>query len=101
MRLSSALALLLATLPSALADVEFSSPAAGKSVPGGTAFTVTWTDSGAAPALVDLTSYQLVLFTGSNTQPQQLLALKQATFAAGNTVSVTVPLNTGAATKNA
>lgn len=101
MRPSDALIFLLATIPSAFADVKFTSPAAGLSVPGGTTFTVTWTDSGSAPALADLTSYQLFLFSGSNAQPAQLVSLKNAAFAAGNTVTVTVPIGAGGTTKNA
>lgn len=95
MRLSDTLVFLLATVPSVLADVKFTSPAAGASVQGGTTFTVTWTDSGTAPSLSDLTAYQLFLFSGSNAQPQQLTLLKNAAFATGNTVTVTVPVGIG------
>ena len=102
MRASNALNLLLAGVPLAFADVEFTVPAAGASVAGGTAFTVTWTDSGSAPSISDLTSYQLFLESGSNTAPQQLYALSAAgLFSAGNTLTVTVPVTTGGTGTNA
>jgi hypothetical protein len=53
----------------ALADVSFTAPAAGALVRGGSPFEITWTDSGEAPALADLTSYQLLLYSGSNANP--------------------------------
>jgi hypothetical protein len=101
MRPAEALVFLLGSVSSVLADVKFTSPAAGTSVPGGTSFSITWTDSGTAPSLSDLTSYQLFLFTGSNAQPQQLTLLKNAAFTAGNTVTVTVPVGTGGTTPSA
>ncbi|PBP17849.1 putative beta-1,6-glucan boisynthesis protein (Knh1) [Diplocarpon rosae] len=95
MRLAHALILLAPALPWVSADVKFTVPAAGASIAGGAAFTVAWEDSGEAPALADLTSYTLFLFSGSNNVPAQLLSLKDATFAAGSTVSVTVPVGSG------
>jgi len=101
MRPADVLVFLLASVPSVLADVKFTSPAAAASVPGGTSFSITWTDSGTAPSLSDLTSYQLFLFTGSNASPQQLILLKNGAFTAGNTVTVIVPVETGGPTPNA
>lgn len=102
MRPSDTLVFILASIPSVIADVKFSVPAAGAPVPGGTSFAVTWTDSGVAPSISDLTAYQLFLFTGSNAQPQQLSLLANAAFSAGNTITVTVPVGIGASTpKNA
>ncbi|KUJ19124.1 uncharacterized protein LY89DRAFT_706012 [Mollisia scopiformis] len=101
MRFSSGLLFLVASAPLAIAYPEFTVPAAGASVPGGTAFTVTWKDSGSAPSNADLTTYTLFLFSGSNATPQQLYQLAASTIAAGSTVSVTVPLGTGGATTNA
>lgn len=95
MRLSNPLFLLASAASWAAGDVKFTAPAAGASIPAGTALAVTWADSGDAPALVDLTSYTLFLFSGSNAAPAQLLQLSTATFAAGNTVRVTVPAGTG------
>jgi hypothetical protein len=101
MRPSNALFFLAATAPLALADVEFTVPAAGASVAGGTAFTVTWKDSGDAPSLSDLSAYQLLLYSGSNTAPQQLYSLSTGSFSSGNTLTVTVPVGTGGSTTNA
>lgn len=101
MRLPSAILVLLASAPVALCYPAFSVPAAGASLPGGTAFTVTWADQGTAPSVSDLTSYTLFLFSGSNASPQQLYQLAASTFAAGDTVSVTVPVATGGTGTNA
>lgn len=98
MRSVTTFILLLGLLPSVLADVKFTSPSAGLAVPGGVEFTITWTDSGTAPSLSDLSAYQLFLFTGSNTQPQQLSLLSNGVFTAAPSVSVTVPVGTGAST---
>jgi len=100
MRSSTAFFLLAAIAPSALAYPAFSVPAAGASVPGGSAFTVTWKDSGDAPALADLSAYQLFLFTGSNTAPTQLISLSTGAFTA-NTLTVTVPVGTAGSKTNA
>ncbi|KAL3423990.1 hypothetical protein PVAG01_05736 [Phlyctema vagabunda] len=103
MRYASNPLLFLAALCSYVyADVEFTVPAAGASVAGGTAFTVTWTDSGDAPSLSDLAGYQLMLYTGSNATPQQLYAISTGTHAAaGATVKVTIPVGTGGSVTNA
>ena len=58
--------LLAALTPSALADVKFTTPAAGASVPAGGTFAVEWKDSGTAPSVSDLASYQLFLCAGGN-----------------------------------
>lgn len=102
MRSSTALVLLLASVPSALGDVLFTSPAAGASVAGGTIVTVSWKDSGDAPALADLVSYQLFLYSGSNEVPQQLVALAvdTPTFTAGSSVKVTIPVGAGGTGSN-
>lgn len=61
------LILLLAVLaPVSLATVEFTSPIAGATVAGGSTITVEWKDSGEAPSISDLTSYQLFLCAGGN-----------------------------------
>jgi len=101
MRPLNALLFLVAIAPLALADVQFVSPAAGVSVPGGTAFSVTWSDSGTAPSISDLTAFQLFLFTGSNASPQQLYSLGNAAFTAGSSLSVTIPTTIGGSTANA
>lgn len=55
-------------LPSALAAVSMTVPAAGASVPN-TGFTITWVESGDAPSITDITGYVLYLYTGPNTAP--------------------------------
>jgi hypothetical protein len=92
---------LVASAPFAWADVKFTVPAPGASVPGGAAFTVTWVDSGDAPSISDLTTYQLFLYSGSNAAPQQLYSITTAVFNAGNTLSVTVPVGIGGESTNA
>jgi hypothetical protein len=84
----------------ALADVKFTVPAPGVSIPGGTAFSVAWVDPGDAPSISDLTSYQLFLYSGSNAAPQQLHSITTASFSAGNTFSVTVPVSIGGESTN-
>jgi hypothetical protein len=49
-----------------VADVHFLTPAAGDSVVGDGALSVTWEDSGTAPPLSELTTYQLFLCAGGN-----------------------------------
>lgn len=93
---------LLASWPLAFADVKITSPAAGATIPGGTAVTITWADSGVAPAITDLAGYTILLYSGSNAAPVSLLALTSGTFAATpNSASVTIPVTIGGATANA
>ncbi|KAI9791071.1 MAG: hypothetical protein M1816_004302 [Peltula sp. TS41687] len=90
------LLLFLAITPFTIADVEFTSPAAGASIPGGTAIKVQWKDSGDAPSTSDLKSYQLFLCAGSNENPTQLVALStDGLFSAGNTASSIQPIQLG------
>lgn len=73
MRLRRALLFLFASVPLAFGDVVFTVPStAGDSFPGGSPFTVKWADSGVAPSISDLTTYQLALYTGSNTAPVRI-----------------------------
>lgn len=51
--------------PFAFADVKFTTPAAGGSVAAGT-ISVQWTESGVAPSISDLSTYQLFLMVGGN-----------------------------------
>ena len=98
---TAALSFLLTSFPSLIsADVEFTAPAAGASIRGGSTFTVSWKDSGDAPSISDLTSYQLFLFSGSNAAPFQLTLLEDATFAAGNSITATVPATLGGSGTN-
>ena len=59
------LALLAALLPLTFADVEFTTPGAGKSVSGLT-LDVEWKDSGDKPKLSELATYQMFLCAGGN-----------------------------------
>ncbi|RQM06077.1 hypothetical protein DH86_00002383 [Scytalidium sp. 3C] len=92
---------LLAAMPFAMADVSFTVPAAGAPIPGGTSITITWTDSSTAPPISELSAYQLFLYSGSNTAPQQLYSLGQGTFAQGNSFTATIPTGVGGTGTNA
>ena len=50
----------------ALADVQFTKPAAGTSLAGGGTLAVAWKESGTAPAITTFNSYQLFLMAGGN-----------------------------------
>ena len=85
--------LLAALSPYALADVKFTIPAAGATVAVGT-LSVTWTDSGTAPALSTLSSYTLdVMVGGNDAATMAAVASIDATglFTTGNTASGVVP----------
>ena len=88
------LGLILSLAPLAVvADVEFTSPAAGASVPAGT-IDVAWQESGIAPAITDLTAYTLVLMVGGNNDGDQLALTtftSQGTFATGDNATGTIP----------
>lgn len=89
--------LVIACSPFTLADVEFTSPAPGDEVAGGTTLRVQWKDSGDAPSLADLKSYKLFLCAGGNANPVQLAALtEQGVFSTGNSASGTVSASIGA-----
>ena len=60
------LTLLAAVAPYAFADVEFTSPSAGASAVGGELLQIAWKDSGTAPPITQLQSYQLFLCAGGN-----------------------------------
>ena len=58
--LITSLFLLTAWVPFAIADVEFTSPAAGNSIPGGgKTLSVTWKESGDDPPISTFTTYTL------------------------------------------
>jgi hypothetical protein len=86
--------LILSLAPlAAVADVEFTSPPAGASVPVGT-IDVAWNDSGIAPSIKDLTAYTLILMVGGNEDGNQLALTtftSQGTFATGNDATGTIP----------
>lgn len=60
------LALFATLAPLVSADIQFTSPAAGTTLTGGSALVIEWKDSGESPALADLTTYELFLFAGGN-----------------------------------
>ena len=122
------LLLLAAVAPYTLADVEFTSPAAGATVTGGSTLDVEWKDSGTSPPISSFSTYQLFLCAGGNdagsfvstqnacTQIRLGLVVQQLTFqsqlplvplstngeySAGNTAAGTVQVGIGAPTKNA
>lgn len=96
------LALSAALLPFASADVKVTSPAAGASIPAGSV-TITWADSGTAPALSQLQSYTIQLVVGGNDASTQLplttLANSQL-FSAGNSITATIPAGLAGNTAN-
>ena len=72
------LSLLAALAPSfVFADVQFTSPAAGGSIPAG-AITVKWAESGTAPSISQLASYTITLMVGGNTDSNAVRALLSA-----------------------
>lgn len=50
----------------ALADVQFTQPAAGSTMQGGTTLQVAWKESGKSPAISTFSTYQLFLMCGGN-----------------------------------
>ncbi len=52
-----------------LGDIEFTKPAGGASVTGGSTLSIEWKDSGDAPSIADLQSYTLFLCAGGNENP--------------------------------
>ncbi|TVY46814.1 Cell wall synthesis protein [Lachnellula occidentalis] len=102
MHLPGALVFLATLAPLASAIPVFSSPAAAASLPGGTSMTVEWKDDGTAPAIADLASYQLFLYSGSGTAPTQLYAAaSNGVYTTGNSATVTIPVGVGGSTTNA
>lgn len=66
MRLVAFFVLLTTLLPPVHADIKFTSPAGGETFSGGGSIRAAWADSGDAPSISDLTSYQLFLCAGGN-----------------------------------
>jgi hypothetical protein len=86
------------------ADVKFTSPSAGQTLQGGSAITVSWTDSGNDPAISELTTYTIMLCAGGN-DPGTYLPLTTLTttgrFSQGNKITATIPANIGDSVQNA
>ncbi|KAF2002264.1 hypothetical protein P154DRAFT_521089 [Amniculicola lignicola CBS 123094] len=70
------------------ADVEFTSPKAGATLTAGSTITVEWKESGDAPKIADLTTYQLFLCAGGN-EAASILQLIELTAIGGSTFEVT------------
>jgi hypothetical protein len=86
------------------ADVEFITPKPGATLKGGGAIEIEWKDSGEAPSVSDLQTYELFLCAGGNDAASmiQLTAITTAgQFAVGNKALGTVGIGIGADTKNA
>ncbi|KAI4230414.1 MAG: hypothetical protein L6R36_000043 [Xanthoria steineri] len=98
-------ACLLATLlPLALADVQFTSPAAGATLAAASPIAIKWKDSGDGTALTDLTTYTLFLCAGGNDAASfiQLAPItEKGLFSTGNAASGTVAATVGGPDKNA
>ncbi|QDS69771.1 hypothetical protein FKW77_010287 [Venturia effusa] len=90
--------LLSAILPLVHADVKFTSPAGGETFTGGGSIKAAWTDSGNAPSISDLSTYQLFLCAGGN-DPGTFIQLASITekglFSNGNTAEGTVAAGVG------
>ncbi|KXL44687.1 hypothetical protein M433DRAFT_162285 [Acidomyces richmondensis BFW] len=96
------LAPFIALSPFALADVQFTSPAAGASLPAGS-ITVTWKDSGTSPAISQLTTYTLTLMVGGNTDSNSLpltTITANGDFSSGNSITGTISPGLAGSTKN-
>ena len=57
---------LVALLPLALADVEFSSPSAGESIPAGSNIFIKWTDHHGGTPISELSGYTIFLIAGGD-----------------------------------
>ncbi|KAK0363952.1 Cell wall synthesis protein kre9 precursor [Friedmanniomyces endolithicus] len=98
----SAVSLLAALTPYALADVLVTSPAAGAQLPFGN-IQVTWKDSGVAPALSALTTYTIQLVVGgqeASSQRPLVTCANNALFSAGSTATCVVGQGAAASTAN-
>ncbi|APA15282.1 predicted protein [Sclerotinia sclerotiorum 1980 UF-70] len=103
MRLSQAL-VLAASAPFAIAYPKFAAPAAGAVETAGTAFTVTWADSGDAPSIADISTYSLAVCAGSSSGADiKVITTVSATVSMGSTLTttVTVPATSGESVTNA
>ena len=115
--------LLAALIPLTLADVQFTSPAAGTTLQAGKPIIANWKDSGDGTALKDLETYVLFLCAGGNDEASIVGVLfhhdrfsltdhhflqvqiapinANGQFSTGNTASATVAANLGGPAKNA
>lgn len=66
------LILLTALASSAIADVEFVTPAAGSTVAGAKTLSVTWKESGVKPPITSFTTYTMFLVAGGDEVESQV-----------------------------
>ncbi|KAL9527403.1 Cell wall synthesis protein [Sphaerulina musiva] len=102
MRSSTLLPVIATLAATVLADVKFTSPAPGASIPAGT-LTVKWEESGDTPKISDLSTYTLQLMVGGNTDASSVGLLSLSTkgsHAQGTTAQGTVPANIAGTLKN-
>ncbi|KAF2260706.1 hypothetical protein CC78DRAFT_472153 [Lojkania enalia] len=96
---------LVAALGLVSADVQFTSPKAGAKITGGSAVVVEWKDSGDSPAISDLTTYQLFLCAGGDTEDTYDTLYTMVTAGqfsiTGNKATSTIGLGLGDDTTNA
>ncbi|KAI4205588.1 MAG: hypothetical protein LQ350_000367 [Teloschistes chrysophthalmus] len=91
-------------LPLAFADIQFTSPAAGATLPVAKPITARWKDSGDGTALTDLATYTLFLCAGGNDAATilQVAAINaNGQFSTGNEASATVAAAVGGTDTNA
>ncbi|KAF1987450.1 hypothetical protein K402DRAFT_392712 [Aulographum hederae CBS 113979] len=98
------LTLLAACAPFVLADVKFTTPRAGASIPVGT-LAIAWAEGSAEPPLSDLTTYSLFLCAGGNeegTYHDVLAIVPNGNFQqGGNAAQGTITAGLGGSDKNA
>lgn len=66
MLIRSLLALLATAAPYAFADVKITTPAPAAQLTAGSELSVGWVDSGSAPSISDLASFEIFLCAGGN-----------------------------------
>jgi hypothetical protein len=96
----------LATLAAtALGDVQFTEPAAGASIVGGSPMTITWTDDGSSPTIDQFKTYTLNIMAGGNTAAtsQSLVTVTANGVHSGpkGSVAFAVPVGVGETSTNA
>lgn len=77
------LTLLAALASSAIADVEFVTPAAGSTVAGAKTLSVTWKESGVEPPITSFTTFTLFLVAGGDDVESQVCIQSEKRMRAG------------------
>lgn len=100
--LSTAALLTLFFSPTALADVEFTVPAAGAEIPAGP-ITITFTEGAGSPSISQLSTYTLSLIVGGNEDTNQIpltTITSTGKFSTGYTVTGNIAAGLAASTPN-